>query len=164
MEPRWLTDEEQRAWRAYRDVTHLLEDALDQRLRQTEGVSHLYYSVMGVLSEAPDRRLRMTDLAAQLKIPRTRLSYAVARMEELGWVRREDSPDDGRSQLTVLPDEGMRTLERIAPSHVATVRATVFVRLTPEQTRVFGEVCEIIRAGLTGPDRPPLPADLPWRR
>jgi DNA-binding MarR family transcriptional regulator len=164
MEPRWLTEDEQRAWRAYRDANRLLEDALDQHLRQTAGLSHQYFSVMGFLSEAPQRRLRMTDLAERLKIPRTRLSYAVSRMEELGLVRREDSPEDGRAQFAVLTDEGARTLERIAPGHVALVRAAVFDRLTAQQTRVLAEIGEIIRSGLTGPDRPDLPADVPWRR
>lgn len=164
MEPRWLTSEELRIWRAYRDLGLVLEDALDQQLRREAGLSHLYYSVMVFLSEAPERRLRMTDLAERLRIARTRLSYAVSRLEERGWVRREGAPDDGRSQLTVLTNEGLAALEQAAPSHVATVRAAVFDRLTPEQARALGEACEIILAGLTGPGRPALSADLPWRR
>ncbi|MEU5265478.1 hypothetical protein [Amycolatopsis sp. NPDC021455] len=42
------------------------------------------------------------------------------------------------------------------------MRAAVFDRLDPEQVRVFGEVCEIVLAGLSDPDRPA--AELPWRR
>ncbi|MFD5403092.1 hypothetical protein [Streptomyces griseorubiginosus] len=64
----------------------------------------------------------------------------------------------------VLGDLGVGPPAASDLAGVATVRAAVFDRLTAEQTRVFGEVCEIIRTGLTGPDRPPLPADLPWRR
>ncbi|WP_405623309.1 MarR family winged helix-turn-helix transcriptional regulator [Streptomyces sp. NBC_00076] len=164
MEPRWLSPEEQRAWRAYRDLSLVLEDVLDQQLRHKADLSHLYYSVMVFLSEAPERRLRMTDLAEQLKIARTRLSYTVSRMAERGWVRREDAPGDGRAQLALLTAEGLTALEQAAPSHVATVRAAVFDRLTPEQARAFGEACELILNGLTGPDRPAFPADLPWRR
>jgi hypothetical protein len=39
----------------------------------------------------------------------------------------------------------------------------VFDRLSPDQVRAFGEVCETILTGLTGPDRP-ADANLPWRR
>ncbi|WP_329257461.1 MarR family winged helix-turn-helix transcriptional regulator [Streptomyces pseudovenezuelae] len=164
MQRPWLTPQELRAWRAYRDLTLVLDDALDQQLRRESGLSHLSYSVLVFLSEAPERRLRMTDLAAELKIARTRLSYTVSRMEEAGWVRREDSAGDKRAQMAVLTDVGLAVLEDAAPGHAAMVRAAVFDRLTPEQVHAFGEACEIILAGLTGPDRPTLPTELPWRR
>jgi DNA-binding MarR family transcriptional regulator len=163
MRPRWLDEEEHRAWRAYRSLSLLMEDTLDQQLRRDAGISHLYYSVLVFLSEAPDRRLRMTDLAEQLKVARSRLSYTISRMADDGLVRREGNPGDGRGQLAVLTDAGTAVLERAAPGHVATVRAAVFDRLSAEQARAFGEACEVILAGLSGPDRP-VAADLPWRR
>ncbi|MEV7392923.1 MarR family transcriptional regulator [Streptomyces sp. NPDC091215] len=164
METPWLSADELRSWRAFSDLMLVMEDALDQQLRHDSGLSHLHYSVLVFLSEAPEHRLRMTDLAENLKIARTRLSYTVARMEEAGWVRREDSPGDKRAQLAVLTDEGRATLEGAAPGHVALVRSAVFDRLTPAQARAFGAACEIVLSGLTGPERPALPLDLPWRR
>ena len=162
MEPRWLTAEEQRTWRAYRDLSLLLEDTLDQQLRHDTGLSHLHYSVLVFLFEAPEQRLRMTDLAEQLKVARSRLTYVISRMADEGWVRREGSPSDKRGQLAVLTDAGMTALKNAAPGHVATVRATVFDRLTPEQIQAFGEACETILSGLTGPDGPIT--NPPWRR
>lgn len=164
MEPRWLTAEEQRVWRAYRDLSALLEDALDQQLRHDAGLSHLYYSVLVFLSEAPERRLRMTDLAERLKVARSRLTYVVSRMVDEGWVRRAGSPGDKRGQLAVLTDAGVTVLEHAAPGHVAFVRAAVFDRLSPEQVHAFGEICETVLGGLVGPDRLIGSADLPWRR
>jgi DNA-binding MarR family transcriptional regulator len=149
---------------ALQDLSLLLEDTLDQQLRHDAGLSHLHYSVMVFLSEAPRQRLTMTELAEHLKVARSRLSYTISRMEDEGWVRREGSPGDKRSQLAVLTDEGAAALERAAPGHVAIVRAAVFDRLRPEQVQAFGEVCKTILAGLTGPDRPAVSADLPWRR
>lgn len=163
MDPAWLTAEEQRIWRAYCHVSVLLEDTLDQQLRETAGVTHLYYTVMVYLSEAPERRMRMTDLAERLKIARSRLTYAIGRLEQEGWVRRENCVHDKRGQLAILTDDGMEALERAVPGHVATVRASVFDHLTPAQARRFGQACETILAALTGPDRPGA-ADLPWRR
>lgn len=164
MEPRWLTAEEQHVWRAYRDLSLLLEDTLDQQLRHDAGLSHLHYSVLVFLSEAPERRLRMTDLAEHLKVARSRLTYVISRMVDEGWVCREGSPGDKRGQLAVLTDAGMAVLGRAAPGHVATVRAAVFDRLSPEQVHAFGEVCRTVLVGLTGPDRPIASTDLPWRR
>ena len=148
MTTRWLTPEEQRAWRAYIAASRLLEDAIDRQLQQEAGMPHLFYSVLANLSEAPDRRLRMTDLAETLKITRSRLTYAVTRLERDGLVRREDCSWDRRSSLAVLTQEGMAVLERTAPGHVETVRTTLFDRLTPEQVDALADVCSAVRDGL----------------
>lgn len=158
-EPRWLTEEEQSAWRAYMHASRLLEDHLDRQLQRDAEMPHVYYGLLVQLSEAPRRRMRMTELAQQAKITRSRLSHAVARLEKNGWVRREECPSDKRGQLAVLTDAGYAMLSRSAPGHVAAVRAAVFDRLTPDQVKQFDEVCRIITTGLE-----PEGADLPWLR
>ncbi|MEV6836737.1 MarR family transcriptional regulator [Streptomyces sp. NPDC051133] len=164
MTTRWLTPDEQRAWRAYLAAARLLDDAIDRNLQQAAGMPHLFYSVLANLSEAAGQRLRMTDLAETLKITRSRLTYAVTRLERDGLVRREDCPTDKRSSLAVLTDEGMAVLERTAPGHVETVRATLFDRLTPEQVGQLAEICAGIARGLQDEDEGPSAGDVPWRR
>ncbi|WP_330339072.1 MarR family winged helix-turn-helix transcriptional regulator [Streptomyces sp. NBC_00557] len=164
MTTRWLSPEELRAWRAYLAASRLLEDAVDRQLQQDAGMPHLFYSVLANLSEAPDRRLRMTDLAETLKITRSRLTYAVSRLERDGLVRREDCRWDRRSSIAVLTDEGMAVLERTAPGHVETVRATLFDRLTPEQVGQLEEICTGIARGLQGEGAAPRTEEVPWRR
>src|SRR5437763_9845671 len=93
---RWLSASEQRAWRSYIDATTLLFDALDRQLQQDSGMPHAYYEILVRLSEAPQRSMRMSELAAASRSSRSRLSHAVARLEERGWVIREDCPTDKR--------------------------------------------------------------------
>ncbi|MFF8611498.1 MarR family winged helix-turn-helix transcriptional regulator [Streptomyces sp. NPDC015350] len=160
-EPRWLSDEEQRVWRAYLHATTLMEDHLDRQLQRDAGMPHIYYGLLVQLSQAPRRRMRMTELARNAKITRSRLSHAVARLEKSGWVRREDCPSDKRGQNAVLTDEGHEMLHRSAPGHVSAVRQAMFDRLTPEQVRSLGEIMQVVASGLQpeGTD-----ADLPWLR
>ncbi|WP_206307760.1 MarR family transcriptional regulator [Streptomyces sp. A0958] len=159
--PHWLTDEEQRVWRAYLHATTLLEDHLDRQLQGDAGMPHIYYGLLVQLSQAPRHRKRMTELAKDAKITRSRLSHAVARLEKNGWVRREDCPSDKRGQNAVLTDEGHEMLRRSAPGHVKAVRQAMFDRLTSEQVRSLGEIMQVLAAGLQpeGAD-----ADLPWLR
>ncbi|MFE9685713.1 MarR family winged helix-turn-helix transcriptional regulator [Streptomyces sp. NPDC006285] len=164
MTTRWLTPEEQRAWRAYIAASHLLEDAIDRQLQQEAGMPHLYYSILANLSEAPGRRLRMTGLAERTKITRSRLTYAVTRLEKDGAVRREGCPSDRRGSIAVLTDAGMTLLERTAPGHVETVRATLFDHLTPEQVGQLEEICAGVARGLQGDEAGAVPDDVPWRR
>ncbi|MEI7029408.1 MarR family winged helix-turn-helix transcriptional regulator [Streptomyces pratensis] len=158
---RWLTDEEQRVWRAYLQATTLLEDHLDRQLQRDAGMPHIYYGLLVQLSQAPRRRMRMTELARNAKITRSRLSHAIARLEKSGWVRREDCPSDKRGQNAVLTDDGQAMLRDSAPGHVDAVRQAMFDRLTPEQVDHLGEIMRVLAAGLEpeGPD-----ADLPWLR
>ncbi|MFI5768632.1 MarR family winged helix-turn-helix transcriptional regulator [Streptomyces sp. NPDC051658] len=160
-EPHWLSDEEQRVWRAYLHATTLMEDHLDRQLQRDAGMPHIYYGLLVQLSQAPRRQKRMTELAKDAKITRSRLSHAVARLEKSGWVRREDCPSDKRGQNAVLTDDGFEMLRRSAPGHVDAVRQAMFDRLTPEQVRSLGEIMQVVATGLQpeGTD-----ADLPWLR
>ncbi|MGP4012641.1 MarR family winged helix-turn-helix transcriptional regulator [Streptomyces sp. 4N124] len=164
MTTRWLTPEEQRAWRAYIGAVLLVEDALDRQLQQEAGMPHMYYSILATLSETEERKLRMTDLAARLKITRSRLTYAVTRLEKDGLVRRENCRWDKRGSIAALTDEGMTVLERAAPGHVETVRALLFDRLTPEQVGQMEEIFSKVAEGFEGDAAQAAPDDVPWRR
>ncbi|MFE7979238.1 MarR family winged helix-turn-helix transcriptional regulator [Streptomyces shenzhenensis] len=164
MTTRWLTPEEQRAWRAYLAASLLLEDAIDRQLQQDAGMPHLYYSILANLSDAPEHRLRMTDLAERSKITRSRLTYAVTRLEKDGLVRREGCPSDRRGSIAALTEEGVAVLERTAPGHVETVRAAVFDHLSEEQVGQLEEISTVIARALHGDGAHPASEDLPWRR
>lgn len=141
---RWLDDEEQRTWRAYLAATRLVLDRVERRLTQDAGMPLAYYELLVRLSEAPDRRLRMSALAETSLSSRSRLSHAVARMEEAGWVRRTACPTDRRGAFAQLTDEGLAALEAAAPGHVETVRAVLIDQLTPEQQASLRDVAETL--------------------
>jgi DNA-binding MarR family transcriptional regulator len=138
----WLDDEQQATWRSLLATFQLLQDALDRQLQRDAGMPHAYYKVLAMLSEAPGRALRMTDLAQIVQSSQSRMSHAIARLEERGWVRREQCPTDKRGQVAVLTDEGYAVLAAAAPGHVRAVRENLFDQLTPQQVRQLREVCE----------------------
>lgn len=149
-EPRWLDEPEQRAWRVYLNGSRLLSAQLDRELQQASGIPHAYYEILVRLSEAPDRTLRMSELASASVSSRSRLSHAVARLEEAGWIRRDSCPTDRRGALAVLTDEGFAQLAAAAPGHVDGVRRHLFDRLTPEQVEQLREIFEAVSDGLQG--------------
>lgn len=152
MEQRWLDDEQQRTWRAWLTVAELLPRALDAQLQRDAGISHAAYVVLAMLSESPNRSRRMTDLARRANQSQSRLSHAVARLEERGWVRRERSAEDGRGNLAVLTDTGWDVVRKLAPGHVDAVREAMFEPLSGEQARCFGDALTAIIDQLD-PDR-----------
>lgn len=140
MTVRWLDDEEQATWRAFLASTRLLMDLLDRELQAGAGMPHSYYEVLVRLSEAPGGQVRMSDLAERCHSSRSRLSHAVGRLEEAGWVRRETVESDRRGAVAVLTPAGEAALEAAAPIHVDGVRRHLFDRLTPQQADALGEI------------------------
>lgn len=143
-EPRWLDPEEQKAWRAWLYSAQLLQDRLDRELTHRTGISHAYYEILVALSEAPERMMRMSELADRCLSSRSRLSHAVSRLQERGWVRRQVCTEDGRGQLAVLTDDGFAALEDAAPIHVDGVRRELFDQLSPEQVAAMRDLGETL--------------------
>ncbi|MGB3444926.1 MAG: MarR family transcriptional regulator [Actinophytocola sp.] len=150
-EIRWLSEREQDIWRSFLSATIGLTDALARQLQRDAGMPHAYYEILVALSEAPDRTLRMSELAGVRNSSRSRLSHAVARLEEAGWVRRRDCPTDKRGSFAMLTEEGFAALETAAPGHVTEVRERLFDVLTPEQVEQLGEISRAIQHGLGTP-------------
>src|ERR1700749_2793556 len=88
-EARWLDDAERRTWLGWGFSTRLLWEGFERDLQQQAGIPYGYYEILVMLSETPSRSRRMSELADATQSSRSRLSHAVARLEELGWVRRE---------------------------------------------------------------------------
>lgn len=148
MQTRWLDDDEKRTWRRYLAATRMVEDALDRQLRSDADMPHSYYEVLVRLSGAPERSMRMSVLADQTRSSRSRLSHAVRKLEDLGWVERVACADDGRGQLARLTDEGVDALAAAAPGHVAEVRARIFDALSADQVAALDEACSAMLAAM----------------
>ncbi len=147
--PRWLTEAEQTAWRAFLAANRLLMLELEKG-HQRDGLSSSDYEVLVHLSEAPGKRLRMWELAKGTLLEKSRLSHQITRMERAGLVARESCPGDRRGQFAVLTEKGWETIQRVAPNHVDLVRAYFIDRLNPEQvqtlTEIFAPMAEDLRS------------------
>ena len=149
----WLTDEQQQAWRTYLEMTAALDARIERDLQQAAGMPHAYYLILAMLSEAPGHSLRMHQLADILQASQSRLSHAVSRLEEYGWVRREPAPGDRRGQLAVLTQDGHDRLVEVAPSHAETVRSTMFDPLSDRQLKEFQRICATVLAQINNDQR-----------
>jgi DNA-binding MarR family transcriptional regulator len=107
---RWLTDDEQRAWRGLLQMTSRLDARLNRDLQQTTGMSLADYDV---------------------------LVRHIARMQRRGLVAREECITDKRGAFVVLADAGRDAIEKAAPGHVDTVRRLVFDGMSGEQVAML---------------------------
>ena len=152
-EPRWLTEEETRAWLGVVSVLMRLPAALDRQLQRDAGLSHFEYQVLAGLSMSPERTMRMSDLADIADGSLSRLSHTMARLEKRGWVHRFPDPVDGRYTLARLTEDGWHKVVASAPGHVAAVREYVIDPLTRTQIRQLAQIGDRITQAID-PDGP----------
>jgi DNA-binding MarR family transcriptional regulator len=138
---RWLTEDEQRAWRGYIRLAQLLIRQLDRDLHPF-GLSMHDYEILVELSEAAQNRLRMTELAGRTSQSRSRLSHQINRMESKGLVVREGCEGDKRGTFAVLTEHGAATIGTVAPHHVASVRQHFIDQLAPDSLATLTDACE----------------------
>lgn len=161
VQPRWLTEEQTRAWLALVGATVALPAALDAQLQRDAGINHVEYQVLSWLSMSPSRTTRLSDVAATANVNLSHLSRIATRFEQRGWLRRIPDPDDRRATLAVLTDAGWDKIVATAPGHVAEVQRIVFDNLSPTQVRQLEQIAEqILLAAKPGASLrlPPRPA------
>jgi DNA-binding MarR family transcriptional regulator len=147
---RWLTEDEQQAWRRLVQMTAQLNARMNRQLQDDFGISLADYEVLVVLTEAPEGRLRVFELASALAWEQSRVSHQLARMKRRGLIGRQECPSDARGAFVVLTEPGRAAIERAAPAHVETVRQLVFDGLGHDQLAALTAVTEGVLDRLRG--------------
>jgi DNA-binding MarR family transcriptional regulator len=147
---RWLTAEEQRAWRGLLRMTSQLNARMNRQLQDDYGISLTDYEVLVVLSEAPAGRLRVFEMAGTLAWEQSRVSHQLARMQRRGLVARQECQSDARGAFVVLTEAGRAAIERAAPAHAETVRRLVFDGLSPDQLAALTAITSDVLERLAG--------------
>ncbi len=139
---RWLTSEEQHAWRSFVRLHEKLGGRLGRLLQTESKMSPADFAVLVQLSDVPEGRLRYQDLARELEWEKSRMSHHIARMAGRGLVVREECAEDARGAFVVITDAGRAAIEAAAPLHVDAVRSLFIDHVTPAELRTLGEISE----------------------
>lgn len=136
---RWLTEDEQVAWRNWISGTTVLFRSLERELVQHFDITMDDYAILVLLSESEGRAARMSELADDAIVPRPQVTYRISRLEKRGIVERRPCASDARGTEAHLTDEGLALLERAAVHHVTNVRELFLDHLDPEQFTTLGD-------------------------
>lgn len=136
----WLSNSEQKAWRAFLRGHALILDAVNHDIIKDADLQLHEYEVLVRLSESPEHTLRMSSLAENLVHSRSRLTHTVSRLESQGYVERYRCAEDRRGIRCRLTESGFEKLKNAAPDHVRSVREHFVDRLSAEEFAVLGEI------------------------
>jgi DNA-binding MarR family transcriptional regulator len=96
---------------------------LDRALLAKHGFGVDAYAVMITLVTAPAHRLAIGELGLQRNLSPSGISRSVDRLGKLGLVERVANPEDGRSLLVGLTENGLVRLREAQVTHHRIVRA-----------------------------------------
>jgi len=141
-----LSEEDHRLWRLFLSASTRLLERLDHELQQ---LSLTDFDILSMLSNAPSNRLRMSELAEQVLVSRSRLTYRVDRLADLDYVTRQECEDDRRGLYAILTDNGAKALAAAAPGHVNDIRTWLWSLIEPEERAVLTQVLARVDANLS---------------
>lgn len=103
--------------------------------------------VMGftLLSIDPKTGTPSTSLGPKMGIEPTSLSRTLKNLEERGLITRKPNPEDGRSVLILLTEEGLK-MRDVSKDVVLSFYDAIKQRISPEEIKVFLEVMQKINA------------------
>lgn len=118
---------------------------LARRSQSEGGIGSAQYSAIAVLhTDAP---LSLVELARRERVSHPTMSRVVAALVRQGLVARVANPEDGRSRLLALTDDGRALYERISAARIA-VTGAVLDLLRPETVEDIAAALTTVAARL----------------
>ncbi|MGQ0844043.1 MAG: MarR family winged helix-turn-helix transcriptional regulator [Sporichthyaceae bacterium] len=161
-EPRWLDEQEQRAWRGLIAMWTQLNAELARQMAANSELSMAEFAVLVSLTDVCGGRVRAYELARSLQWEKSRLSHQLTRMAKRGLIERDECVSDGRGQFVAVTESGRRAIEAAAPPHVAAVRRLFLDGLTPADLETLTRIAESTLVRIGDPPTPDCsePAEL----
>lgn len=137
------------AWHNLLQVSTCVIREFDRRLDREHRISAREFDVLINLDNAPDRRLRMTELANAAMLSSGGLTRLVGRLEERGFVRRDQDTVDARAFHAKLTDTGRVLLAEARVTHDAVIHDLFGAHLSATEVDAMTRAL----ARVLGPDR-----------
>ncbi|ORI24370.1 MarR family transcriptional regulator [Rhodococcus sp. 1168] len=103
------------------------------------------YDVLFTLSKCPESGLRLHDLNREILLSQPSLSRMCERLEKLGYVARQQDPDDKRGTVVALTDKGLAVQRSIGLKHVSRIRRYVGEALDDQELAQLERLCTKLR-------------------
>ena len=143
--PRTLDPTELGAYLSLIEVSSLLRHTVEQQLQEAGDLSYVQFQLLARLGDSPEGSLRMTDLADGVVYSRSGLTYQAQLLEKRGLVVRAPSVDDERSTTVTITSEGLATLAKVFPGHIAVLDELLLAPLQREDVSTLADVLGRVR-------------------
>lgn len=98
------------------------------------------YDVLFTLSRHPGRSARLRDITNQVFLSQPSVSRMVDRLVARGMVSKGQDPNDGRSAIVTMTEQGMREFRAAAVKHSRTISDIMTSALSREEMQVLANI------------------------
>src|SRR5881398_3988991 len=136
------------AWQALLRSHATLMRQLERHLAKETGLALADFDVLAQLALAGGA-LRMTELADRTLISRSGMTRRVARLVDVGLVRRANADADARGVVVALTDAGVARLTEAAPVHLRGVSELFVAQLDEQELAVLKKALDKVSVDCT---------------
>ena len=121
-----------------------LEYLLGKSLEESVGISHTIFELLLLVGRAGDSGVPVRDVAQSRVLTSGGATRLVHRAEQLGLIKRQASPADGRVQIVRLTDHGEDVVKAASALHAANIERYLVNALAPEEAAAFGAALRVV--------------------
>lgn len=130
-----LTPEESAALTVVAKSFALLRRSSERNISAHAHLTRAQFEILSNLASSPEG-LRMYELADQLVLSRSTLTYHVTQLEEQGLVVREGSSSNQRAVVAMITQAGLSRVRELRAAHAAIIRSHFIANFTPEELAI----------------------------
>jgi DNA-binding MarR family transcriptional regulator len=131
---------------------------IDRAMRASIGASQALLNSLAVI-EGADQPLTPSEISERTLTSSATMTATIDALERHGWVRRVANPDDRRSLLVEITDEGQAVTDRFLPG-IRKIDVAVLAGLSSaERTTLLKLLAKVLNQLATIAAQPPIPLD-----
>ena len=112
-------------------------DRIRERMATALGLSGIQYHILMVVAEqSAEGGVTISTIADRLHTSGAYVTMETKKLTRQGYLDKRPNPEDGRSVLILLTDEGRRAIDAFAP-HLQTINDELFDGMGPETFEQF---------------------------
>jgi|GEM_PF-1796594 len=139
------TNRELETWHTYLAATTRMMERLDGELQQHSHISLTDYEILDTLVLIDSKKIRMSELANKVLVSRSRLTYRVDRLVQIGYLERQECEDDRRGLWAILTQAGLEAHQKAQPGHEKDIKNWFFDNLNETELVVLDRVMSRIK-------------------
>jgi DNA-binding MarR family transcriptional regulator len=147
-----LHDDRITLWGLFREAHEGLTRLLAQELHAELGIPSHWLEVLLRVGRTPGQAVRMTDLAERVLFTSGGFTKLADRMVQAGLIQRTPCPDDRRSSLITITEDGHRLIDRALAVHVPGIQRYLIDPLDTEERHQLEHILRKLRGRVSHPD------------
>ncbi len=124
-------------------VGDVLLAELEQHVEATFGVKQVVATALAVIDGA-DRALTPSEIGERILLPSASITSTLDHLERQRWIQRVPNPNDRRSLLIEITEEGRATADQLLPGIRQLERRALSTLTARERTQLLGILSKVL--------------------